>query len=178
MDKLEQRTIELAEQVLIENGISPNRVKPVLQKIGYILLDEELYPYRRNTICKSIMRPNEEKTNSLEIVCRGCTMFGRERIWHGYCGSIWDHHNWEINNSYLTFEEEPNNKYDKNAVKVVCRGEFFGTIGYVGREFTKQVKRILHNCERYRVEMKDKEGIGKEIRLIVYWKDFDNLEEE
>lgn len=137
-------------------------------------MDELEQHNQRNTICKSIISPREEKPNSLEIVCRGCVMFGRERIWNGYCSSISEYHNWEINNSYLTFEEEPNNKYDKNAVKVVCRGEFFGTIGYVGREFTKQVKRILHNCERYRVEIKDKEVIGKEIGLIVYWKDFDN----
>jgi hypothetical protein len=33
-----------AEQCLIDNGIVPNDAPIVLQVLGYILLDEELYP--------------------------------------------------------------------------------------------------------------------------------------
>lgn len=33
-----------AEQCLIDNGIEPNEAPVVLQALGYILLDEELYP--------------------------------------------------------------------------------------------------------------------------------------
>lgn len=33
-----------AEQCLIDNGIEPDEASTVLQALGYILLDEELYP--------------------------------------------------------------------------------------------------------------------------------------
>lgn len=33
-----------AEQCLIDNGIEPDEASVVLQALGYILLDEELYP--------------------------------------------------------------------------------------------------------------------------------------
>lgn len=33
-----------AEQCLIDNGIEPDEAPIVLQALGYILLDEELYP--------------------------------------------------------------------------------------------------------------------------------------
>ena len=36
--------IQKAEQVLIDNGIDPEEVQPVLQAIGYVLMDTELYP--------------------------------------------------------------------------------------------------------------------------------------
>ena len=32
-----------AEQVLIDNGIEPDEASTVLQAIGYVLMDEELY---------------------------------------------------------------------------------------------------------------------------------------
>lgn len=81
---------------------------------------------------KFILKPGEKTENRLEIVCWGCSMRGRESIWEGYVSSISEPHNWAINNFYLSFEEEPKNRFDPNAVKVVCRGEFFGTVGYVG----------------------------------------------
>ena len=36
--------ISKAEQCLIDNGIEPDEAPIVLQALGYILLDEELYP--------------------------------------------------------------------------------------------------------------------------------------
>lgn len=36
--------ISKAEQCLIDNGIEPDESSTVLQALGYILLDEELYP--------------------------------------------------------------------------------------------------------------------------------------
>lgn len=36
--------IERAERVLIDNGIAPDEAQTVLQALGYVLLDEELYP--------------------------------------------------------------------------------------------------------------------------------------
>lgn len=39
-----QERIEKAEQVLIDNGIDPDEAQTILQALGYVLLDEELYP--------------------------------------------------------------------------------------------------------------------------------------
>ena len=36
--------IQLAEQILMDNGIKPEEVKVVLQEIGYLLINKELYP--------------------------------------------------------------------------------------------------------------------------------------
>ena len=36
--------IRSAEQCLIDNGVEPDEVGTVLQALGYILLDTELYP--------------------------------------------------------------------------------------------------------------------------------------
>ena len=36
--------IRKAEQILIDNGIEDDEAETVLQAIGYVLLDEELYP--------------------------------------------------------------------------------------------------------------------------------------
>ena len=41
---INQKNIESAEQVLIDNGIDPDEAATVLQAIGYTLLDVELYP--------------------------------------------------------------------------------------------------------------------------------------
>ena len=38
-----QSKIKAAEQVLIDNGIEPDEADTVLQAIGYVLLDTELY---------------------------------------------------------------------------------------------------------------------------------------
>lgn len=36
--------IKSAEKVLVDNGIEPDEVYTVLQALGYVLLDVELYP--------------------------------------------------------------------------------------------------------------------------------------
>lgn len=123
----------------------------------------------------NLLKPNpgldKEGYNYFNFVCRGCTMRDRERIWHGFFSSIEGEINRAIDNSYLTLEEEPENKYDKNAVMVVCRGEFFGTAGYVGREFAAEIKQILECCKEYRVDMTDETEVGnKEIHLVMTWK--------
>jgi len=98
-------------------------------------------------------------------------MRGREQIWQGFISSIagkWDQEN---DNSYMTLEEEPENRYDPNAIMVVCRGEFFGTMGYVGKEYTKAVKEVLDRCECYRLDMEDDQECGnREINLVLIWK--------
>ena len=42
--KFDKKTIKKAEQVLIDNGIEADEASSVLQALGYVLLDEELYP--------------------------------------------------------------------------------------------------------------------------------------
>ena len=101
----------------------------------------------------SFKKAQEGDYKKMSFVCRGCTMRGREQIWQGFISSIagkWDQEN---DNSYMTLEEEPENRYDPNAIMVVCRGEFFGTMGYVGKEYTKAVKEVLDRCECYRLDM-------------------------
>ena len=41
---ISKEAIKKAEQVLIDNGIEADEADIVLQAIGYVLLDEELYP--------------------------------------------------------------------------------------------------------------------------------------
>lgn len=43
-NKIKETDIANAEQCLIDNGIEPDEAQTVLQALGYILLDEELYP--------------------------------------------------------------------------------------------------------------------------------------
>lgn len=40
--------IKKAEQILIDNGIDKDEACVVLQAIGYVLLDTELYPENKN----------------------------------------------------------------------------------------------------------------------------------
>lgn len=42
--KISESKIRAAEGVLIDNGIEPDEAQNVLQAIGYVLLDTELYP--------------------------------------------------------------------------------------------------------------------------------------
>lgn len=109
-----------------------------------------------------------EDCKSLQIICRGCTITQtREDIWRGFCSSNSVHF---PDNSYMTLEEEPENPYDPNAVMVVCRGEFFGTMGYVGREFTEKVKTVLEECASYRLDIIDENDVGRrEITLLLTW---------
>lgn len=123
-----------------------------------------------NTLSFAALKENEGY-EQLQFLCRGCTMRNREELWYGFLSSISGEMNRVRDNSYLTFEEEPGNTHDPNAVMVVCRGEFFGTVGYVGREFTLQVKEILGKCKAYRIDMVNEEDAGeREIPLVLTWK--------
>ncbi len=108
-----------------------------------------------------------------EFICRGCTIGYREDKWNGFLSS---NSPGDEDNTYLTLEEEPNNKYDPNAIMVVMRGEFYGTCGYVGREFTSKVKEILDCCNCYRLDMVDISECGnKTVRLCMSYDDYDEL---
>lgn len=111
-----------------------------------------------------------EGIQTTEFVCRGCTMRDRDLVWESFFSSIGAQIDREHDNSYLTLEEEPSNPYDPDAVMVVSRGEIFGTVGYVGREYTGKVKEILGKCKLYRVDVTNlEEGIDREMRLLLRW---------
>lgn len=113
---------------------------------------------------------NKETVNTFIFPCRGCTYKGREMKWHNFASSISDERNRQIDNSYLTLKAEPNNPVDPNAIQVLIRGEFYGTAGYVGREFTKEIKEIMKKSKWYRVDMQDENDIGKSvIPLVLSW---------
>ena len=44
---INEAKLKKAEQCLIDNGIEPDEAETVLQAIGYVLLDKELYPATR-----------------------------------------------------------------------------------------------------------------------------------
>lgn len=114
----------------------------------------------------NIMSKSNIGEKSIEIVCRGCTMKERKYKWTGFVSSL----RGGEDNSYLIFEEEPNNPYDANAIIIMCRGEFYGTCGYVGKEYTSKIKEILSECELYRIDMVDEQEAGNsEIRLVIHW---------
>lgn len=43
MEKITRTMIRSAEKVLVDNGIDPSEAETVLQALGYVLLDKELY---------------------------------------------------------------------------------------------------------------------------------------
>lgn len=121
---------------------------------------------------ENMLQPNPGKRkdgyNYFEFICRGGNI--RRNIWNGFISSISEPLKRKEDNSYLMLVEEPSNKYDPNAVMILCRGEFFGTVGYVGREFTVQVKEILEKCWNYRIDMIDESMTEeREIPLLLTW---------
>ena len=42
--EIDKESVEMAERILIDNGIEPDEASVVLQAVGYALLDMELYP--------------------------------------------------------------------------------------------------------------------------------------
>lgn len=120
----------------------------------------------------NILKPSKKSDSNacMEIVCRGCSMRNREELWGNFKSSIYNVYDREIDNSFLFFEEEPDNQYDPNAIMVVVKGEFFGTVGYVGKEYTASVKDVLNTCKEYRIDMVDEKEVGnREIRLLIQW---------
>lgn len=127
----------------------------------------------------NMLRPNpgldKDGFNYFRFVCRGCTTMHRENTWLGFINSIRCYR--DIDNSYLGLVEEPGNPYDANAVMVVCKGEFFGTVGYVGKEYTLAVKEILNKCGSYRVDMLNEDEVGeKEVSLVMTWEEKEQTE--
>lgn len=83
--------------------------------------------------------------------CRGHAMYNRKKVLDSYLSSI----QVDANTSRLRLVPEPHNAYDANAIKVMSRGEVFGHIGYVGREYTATVHAIIANHPSYEVRLID-----------------------
>lgn len=72
----------------------------------------------------------------------------------------------------LVFEEEPTNKYDKNAIKILLNDKL---IGYVPHDFNLKMKSLIANNSIIKVEYKITGGEYKEIwngRVEEYESDF------
>lgn len=111
--------------------------------------------------CRSMSREH-----TTEIICRGCTIGKRKGLWDFFKSSNYIFQS----NTYMIFEPEPTNVHDPNAVKIVFKGEIFGTAGYVGKEFTAEVKEIIKQASNYTIDLVDERQIGyREVALRVRW---------
>lgn len=108
-----------------------------------------------------------EENNSLIVICRGSWVGRREEKLHSFLSSC---QHGKDDNSYLFFEDEPTNEYDPNAIMIVSGGEIFGTVGYVAREQTIDIKKILKKAYAYRIDIINENEIGsKNLRLHMEW---------
>ena len=67
------------------------------------------------------------------------------------------------NNSIIFLEREPNNKYDKNAIKVCS---LLGQIGYIGKDYAEIISKMIDN---------DNKIFSASISNIGKYKDIYNL---
>lgn len=129
------------------------------------------------TVKKNIIRAKrlpKSKADDLNehfmFQCKGCTMRGREDLWESFISSISGAYDKQHDNSYLWIEEEPDNPHDSNAIKVICKGEMFGTLGYVARESTEEIRKIVSECSEIRFDMQSESDLGqREIEIVVTW---------
>lgn len=113
-----------------------------------------------------IAENKEDLEQNIDIICRGCNIGERRALWKNYENSLAD-----ICGSYLKLEEEPENMHDPNAVRVESGGKVVGLLGYIGREYTEDVKKVLGECEEYYLEMLDRNVVyNRSIRLKLYWR--------
>lgn len=75
-------------------------------------------------------------------------------------------------NTYAQLKPEPDNKFDKNAIEVLARGEFFGHMGYIAKEQTERIRRLSEltdtDIRDLDVFVADGDDIGwKNVRILV-----------
>lgn len=95
----------------------------------------------------------------IDFVCHDCNSKNRRNVWKMLlpCESV------------LTFVENKDNTDDSNAIKVVARGDYFGTAGFVGEEFAENIRKSLARCEGYKIDMIDQREIGnRDMHLRMY----------
>lgn len=125
---------------------------------------------------ENILLPNpgrgRDDFNYFEFSCRGAQHGRKGQTLRNFISSTEEAFNRQNDNSYLMFVEEPENAYDSDAISILCRGEMFGTVGYVGYEFTRDIKAILSRCDSYRIDLVDRHApIDKNVRMVVTWQE-------
>lgn len=124
----------------------------------------------------NVMHPNpgrdQEGYHYFLFPCRGCMVGERKKLlWEHWLSSMSDRLNRETDNSWMMLVEEPENRYDPNAVAVVCKGEAYGTMGYVGKEYTAEIKAILSQCSKYRLDPAEEiTEVQGQVQLLLTWK--------
>lgn len=140
--------------------ISQLQISGDVKEINLLLLD---LPWNRSR--KKEDKENEDD-NTITFTVRGCNRNQhRDILW----GQIADKQKNEEFNSYIQLKREPKNKFDPNAVLVLCRGEFYGTLGYIAREETYKYREILEQGKEIEeVLMANTNDVGnKEIQIVV-----------
>lgn len=92
----------------------------------------------------------DAENGGLVVTIRGCT-YNEERIrlWHEVArwkdeepGSP------DYRTSYIELKADRNNRYDPNAIRLLCRGEAFGLLGFVAKEETDAIRALLPSGKR------------------------------
>lgn len=76
-------------------------------------------------------------------------------------------------NTYMQLKPEPDNRYDRNAIEVLSRGEFFGHMGYIAKEQTANVRRLAESTgvdiRHLGVMVANHDDVGwKNVPLIIW----------
>lgn len=76
-------------------------------------------------------------------------------------------------NSYMQLKPDPKNKFDSDAIEVLCRGEMFGQMGFVAKEMTENVRKFAEMTKTditdLNVAIANVEDIGwKSIPLLLW----------
>lgn len=67
MEKMTRSMIRSAEKVLADNGVDPLEVETVLQSLGYILFDKELYSAQTEVIERTKIDPFDYERDHQEL---------------------------------------------------------------------------------------------------------------
>ena len=115
----------------------------------------------------NVMNPYTKGKQNIEITCTGCNQKISTDTWQNIILSLEGTKKTSRGKSFFVFEED---ECLLNEMQIVCRGEFFGTIGLVLQEDVEKVRKILSKCKEYRIELAENEEVGQEkMRLIIYW---------
>lgn len=107
-------------------------------------------------------------TNTFRFECVGCFVKARKDRLVGYVAS----NGAGEENSYLTLKKEPSNPYDPNAIAVLVKGEYYGTVGYVGKDYIQEVKSIIKKHKHYKLDMANRSDYELDrIPMVITWEE-------
>jgi len=148
----------VSDDIYVQNPLKPQVPKPqeihVPQRKRLIFNIAGLY-YHEDALIEAAIENKYYNLDDVELIATG-----KKRVYeYSFYGN-------------LVFEEEPTNRYDKNAVKIILNDRH---IGYVPSEFAEKMKKLLANHSIIKVEYKISGGDYKEIesnRVEEYESDF------